>query len=283
VPRLPVTHPLCDDADMDDAAYAELRALQARAYGPGDGLATDAAARRRLGELEARARADRARPPVVHAVPDPPPRTTPTAPPPLPTVPAAVAAASTSTRLAETPIDPDARRRRMLTAITWAGSLAMVATLAVGVTAAATGRTAWTGGSVVPGTNITHVATLDLDPDREWSEAMDVRPRDARVFEQFSGLIPVVGSLPVGDGVQLCIQLIPASAWEAESGEGRSVSRAGSCGIEPFRPGVGLIVGAADPAALRERFPAGARLQFVVGDGVVDVYAADAPVEQAAG
>ena len=37
------------------------------------------------------------------------------------------------------------------------------------------------------------------------------------------------------------------------------------------------------PAELRERFPEGTRLQFVLGDGVVEVYSADAPTGEATG
>ena len=54
---------------MEDSLQSELRALQARAYGPGDGLAGDDAARRRLEELEGRARRERDLPPVVDRVP----------------------------------------------------------------------------------------------------------------------------------------------------------------------------------------------------------------------
>lgn len=267
---------------MDDAAHAELRALQARAYGPGDGLGTDAAARRRLAELEAQSRVERARPPVVEGLPELPPRVTHAAPPPLPTVPAAVAAvaAAPTSASADTGVDPDARRRRILTGITWAGSLAMVATLAVGVTAAATSRTAWIGGGLPAGAAVTHVATLAVDPDREIPEYLGAPGSDqGSAYEAFADLVPVVSDVEVGEGRLICVQVITDDDWE----EGPDSFWYSGCSYAPFSAAASLVVTPGLPAPLRERFPTGTRLQFVVGDGVVDVFAADAPVEQAAG
>ena len=265
---------------MDGGLQSELRALQARAYGPGDGLAGDDTARRRLEELESRALAERARPPVIDAVPAPVDIRE-TEPPPLPSVPPGEAARTFATPRVEPETLQRARTRRRLTGLTWAGSLAMVATLAVGVTAAATSRVAWTGSSAPPGTDITHVATLTIDPDREWPESYGSRPQDGAVFEEFAEITPLVGSMPTGGGITRCLQLLPPEAWGPQSDEGWSWYGYGGCNVEPYAATTSLVIGPDAPSGLRERFPEGTRLQFVTGDGVVEVFSADAPTAEA--
>ncbi|MFI8633405.1 hypothetical protein ACIGEP_12495 [Microbacterium sp. NPDC077663] len=267
---------------MDDALQSELRALQARAYGPGDGLAGNDAARRRLTELEERARRESDRPPVIDGAPEP---AFPLSPrpevPPLPSVSPADAAHAFAT----SPGEPDRalheRRRRRLRGLAWVGSLAMVATLAVGVTAAATSRQVWTAASVPPGTTITHVATLMPDADRGWPETYGERPRDGAIFEPLGSVTPIVGSMPTGDGLTRCVQLLPPEAWEPTPDEGWAWGGYGGCSVEPFTATATFVVGPNSPSDLRERFAEGVRLQFVAGDGVVDVYSADAPVSEA--
>lgn len=261
---------------MDDDLQAELRTLQARAYGPGGGLTDDPAAQHRLEELESHARHRRPRPATIEAVP---PR--PVAPPPVPTTPADQAAHAFAVP-AERPT-PRSRQLRRLTGLAWAGSLAMVATLAVGATAAVTSRTAWTGSALPPGTSITHVATLRVDTERAWPEAYGASSEGGAVFEEFSDVIPIVGLMPNSGGATLCIQILPREAWEPASEDGWSWSGYGGCNAEPFPATTSVVVGPDVPTGLRERFPDGTRLQFVAGDGVVDVFSADAPVTEAAG
>ncbi|MEW1835331.1 hypothetical protein [Microbacterium sp. NPDC079995] len=266
---------------MDDVLQSELRALQARAYGPGDGLAVDDAARHRLAELEEQARRERERPPLVERAPDRGP-TRPAAPdvPPLPPVSPTDAARAFATASSEPP-EALQRRRRRLTGLAWAGSLAMAATVAVGVTAAVTSRSVWTAASVPPGTAIAHVATLTPDADRGWPETYGDRPQDGAIFESLGSVTPIVGSMPTGDGLTRCLQLLPPEAWESTPDEGWAWGGYGGCSVEPFSATATFVVGPTSPSDLRQRFADGVRLQFVAGDGVVDVFSADAPVAEA--
>lgn len=268
---------------MDDDLRGELRALQARAYGPGGGLDDDPGARRRLIELEARARDDRRRPPIVDQVP---PSSAPPAhlpPPPTPSVPAAVAATARAAQPQAAPADASPRKRRLLTGIAWAGSLAMVATVAVGITAAASARVSGAGAPTTSDAAVTHVATLGLDADRAWPEVLSARPEDGRIFTALAGMTPIVAQYDTGYGDKArCIQILPDEAWSASPEDGWSGAWYTSCAAEPFAPASSVIVSEAAPSGLRERFPDGTRLQFVLGDGVVEVYSAEAPTGEAA-
>ncbi|CAL4858731.1 hypothetical protein [Microbacterium sp. MM2322] len=270
---------------MDDALDDELRALQARAYGPGEGL-DDPAARRRLDELEARARTERGRPGVIAAVPGTQPKpaegpaSPPMPPPPAPTLPATVAADLRATRADG---EPQMRRRRVLAGLVWAGSLAMVATLAVGVTAAVSTRSTAAEATSPSGIETTHVTTLAVDRDRAWPEVLSAPPEDAQIFAALAGVTPIVAHYDTGDnGRARCLQILPDEAWSASPEDGWSGAWYTSCAAEPFAPASSLIVSTSTPTALRERFPIGTRLQFVLGDGVVEVYSAEAPAGEAA-
>lgn len=265
---------------MEDALQSELRALQARAYGPGDGLVGDDAARRRLHELEALARAERTRPEVAQSVTDAAAPRRPQVPP-LPSVAPTEAARTFAASRVETETDQQKRRRRRLTGLAWAGSLAMAATLAVGVTAAVTSRSVWTGATVPPGAGITHVATLAVDTDREWPEAYGGRPQDGEIFEALGEITPIVGSMPTEQGLMSCVQLLPPEAWQPANDNGWAWSGFGGCSAHPFPATASIIVGPDAPASLRERFAERVRLQFVAGDGVVEVFSADPPAAEA--
>lgn len=274
---------------MDGDLQAELRELQARAYGPGGGLGDDPVARRRLNELESRARAEQRHPRIVDQVPAPT-RTaavSPAAPmqlPPAPTVPAAVAATARAAQRSAAPPSGGSRKRRLLTGIAWAGSLAMVATVAVGITAAASARVSGAGAPTTSGAAITHVTTLSLDPDRAWPEVLSAPPSDGRIYAALAGMTPIVAQYDTGYGDKAqCIQVLPDEAWSASPEDGWSGAWYTSCAAEPFAPAASVIVSDETPAELRERFPEGTRLQFVLGDGVVEVYSADAPTGEATG
>ncbi len=267
---------------MDDDLQSELRALQARAYGPGGGLDDDPVARRRLSELEARARDDRRRPPMVDRVP-PPERPAPPVHLPPPTVPAAVAATARAAQPSAAPTATSSWKRRVLAGIAWAGSLAMVATVAVGITAAASARMSGAGAPTTSDAAVTHVATLALDSDRAWPEVLSARPEDGRIFAALAGMTPIVAQYDTGYGDKArCIQILPDEAWSASPEDGWSGAWYTSCAAEPFAPASSVIVSEAAPDGLRERFPDGTRLQFVLGDGVVEVYSANAPTGEAA-
>ncbi|EZP28366.1 hypothetical protein [Microbacterium oleivorans] len=265
---------------MDDAHHAELRALQARAYGPGGRL--DDGEQRRLHDLEARARDERRRPPFIDRAPESlvQPASAET-PPPAPTVPAAVAA---DLRAARADGGHQPRTRRLLAGLVWAGSLAMVATLAVGITAAVSNRATAAEVTSPSGVEVTHVTTLSADTDRAWPEVLSAPPEDGQIFASLAGLTPILGRYDTGDGgMTRCVQLLPDEAWSASPEDGFSGAWYTSCAAEPFAPAASLIVSTTTPGSLRERFPIGTRLQFVLGDGVVEVYSADAPAGEAAG
>ncbi|MEV5041145.1 hypothetical protein [Microbacterium sp. LMI1x-1-1.1] len=272
---------------MDDGLSAELRALQARAYGPGGGLDDDPPARRRLAELETRARDERHRPPVVDGVPEAPRQQTPQqqtprpSAPPAPTVPAAVAA---DLRAARATTGTDAGRRRVLAGLAWAGSLAAVATLSVGITAAASAPALTAGATSPADVEVTHVTSLPLDAERAWPEVLSAPPEDGRIYRALAGMTPIVAHYDTGDGVKArCLQILPDEAWSASPEDGWSGAWYTSCAAEPFAPASSLVVSSTTPAALREKFAIGTRLQFVLADDAVEVYSAEAPAGEAAG
>lgn len=267
---------------MDDGLSAELRALQARAYGPGGGLDDDPPARRRLAELEMRAREEKYRPPVIDGAAEAPRRHAPPPPvPPAPTVPAAIAA---DLRASRAVTGSDVRRRRLLAGLVWAGSLAAVATLSVGITAAASSPTLAAGATSPAGVEVTHVTSLPLDAQRAWPEVLSAPPEDGRIYRALAGMTPIVAHYDTGDGVKArCLQILPDEAWSASPEDGWSGAWYTSCAAEPFAPASSLVVSSTTPAALREKFAVGTRLQFVLGDDAVEVYSADAPAGEAAG
>lgn len=271
---------------MDDDVHAELRALQARAYGPRPDIDDDPAARQRLAELEDVARLRRApatRPPHAPA----PPRIPPAAPselPPVPPMPAAVLVSEPSRTVDGEGSDAatDRKTRGLLRGITWAGSLAVVATLAVALTAAFTSRTAWTGTSISPAADVSHVATLTVDEGGELPEYFGGPTDDATVYEAFFGLIPISAALDGADTEQLCMQVIDERAYQTGAEGSATSTWYYGCGFAPFSTNVSLPVTPDAPAALRERFPDGTKLQFVIDGDVVDVFASDPPVAEAA-
>jgi len=122
-----------------------------------------------------------------------------------------------------------------------------------------------------------------VDADRAWPEVLSAPPEDGRIFADLAGMTPIVAQYDTGSGDKArCIQILPDDAWSASPEDGWSGAWYTSCAAEPFAPAASVIVSEAAPASLRERFPNGTRLQFVLGDGVVEVYSAEAPTGEAA-
>lgn len=244
----------------------ELRTLRERAYGPAADIHDDPAALARLHELETQA-AGRRRAPEPPAgdgaetrVPEGVDAGTPAperaalagdAPAPAPAPPReATAAAADRTTLSR---DRPWWRRR--TRVLWAGSLvaAMLvgAGLTLGVQALQSGR----------------VASLLEDPDAEWPEQFGgPRPPDSRLFESFHGLAAVTGPDFFGStgGSQTCLYIL-------DTGSGGFAG--GGCGAGPYAATVTVQVAFASPRELRERFPDGTALRFVLEEPYVHVYA----------
>lgn len=266
---------------MDDGEGDELRELQARAYGPQPDIDADPAARRRLDELESRARG-RSRPraddpptaPDATALPVAPP--SPSAIPPAPPLPRATAelVGAAATGHGE-------RARRVLTGIAWAGSLAVVATLAVAATAAVTSRTAWIGTTVAPGASVSHVVTLHVDENRAAPGFIGDWSRESVVFEEFFGMVASRITAPGSGSAAVCVMIVSADAYEASESEGYAGPWFQGCGYEPFDTAVSLPVDDQSPQELRDRFPVGARLQFVSDGDVIEVFVAEAAATQA--
>lgn len=144
-------------------------------------------------------------------------------------------------------------RRRI--ALLWAGSVVAGVLLGVGLTLA------------VQSLDSGRIATLQEDVDAEWPEPFfGQRPPEAHMFEDFHGLTVVVMPQTFGDaGSQSCLYVLTSA-----DGFG-----AGSCAAGAFPATASLEVVRQSPRALRERFPLGTSLQFVLDGEQVQVYAAE--------
>jgi len=263
-----------------DSPLDELQSLRARAYGPDADIHDDPAALARLQELEAQRR-DAIAPAPVAEEPSPlavfedgerdavPLRTT--------TVgdPAAGGPAPTATAPADDTPDapsgsddgipsPDAgleepaparpwwRRRRAL----WVGSLVVALLLGVGLTLSVQAITAG------------KVATLAVDRDAEWpTEMFGERPVGGLMFEEFHGLM-VLGT---GQGFGSTIDQVCLSVQSAPDELGNV--GAWGCGTSQFLAAASMTVSATAPRELRDAFPVGTSLQFVLDGDQVHVYA----------
>ncbi|MFK4838060.1 hypothetical protein ACI3KY_20225, partial [Microbacterium sp. ZW T2_14] len=142
------------------------------------------------------------------------------------------------------------RRRRVLL---WTASV--VAGVLVGVGATLAIQAAGAG----------RIATLQVDAEAAWPDAFfGERPEDAQVFEEFYGLTVLVFSQTSREaGKQNCLYILVAE----DSFGG------GSCSSGSFAANASVQVLPRSPDELRERFPAGTSLGFVVDGSQVRVYA----------
>ncbi|WP_347977285.1 hypothetical protein [Microbacterium sp. ProA8] len=109
------------------------------------------------------------------------------------------------------------------------------------------------------------VATLNEDADAEWPEQFfGARPADAAVFDDFHGLTVLTFRQPAQPGSpQSCLYILtPPDGFGA-----------GTCAADAFPPTASLEVGPASPDELRDRYPRGTALQFVLEGSSVQVYA----------
>jgi hypothetical protein len=230
---------------MDEAQRSELRELRRRAYAPAPDL--DGAELDRLRELEARqgGAAGTASHPAGAASPVAPPAADPVAPAP--------ADPALDERDADDDGAPESRapasRRR--TAILWAASVLV----AVGATVALTsGLASMTGRDV---------GTVALDPDRPVPDRWDDLYQDvATGVGEFHGLTVIGLENPEDD--QACVTVVaPRFA--------RGANPIGGCAAGSF-PARGVLTVTGDmPAELRDEFPEGTALEFVLEGGSVRV------------
>ncbi|WP_435080753.1 hypothetical protein [Clavibacter michiganensis] len=234
---------------MDEPQRSELRELRRRAYGPAPDL--DGAELDRLQELEARqggaAGAASASHSAGAATPVAPPAAHPVAPAPV-----APALDERDAGDDDAPASraPASRRR---TPILWAASVLV----AVGATVALTsGLASMTGRDV---------GTVALDPDRPVPDRWDDWYQDvATGVGEFHGLTVIGLENPEDDAA--CVTVVaPQFA--------RGTNPVGGCAAGSF-PARGVLTVTGDmPAELRDEFPEGTALEFVLEGGSVRVTA----------
>jgi len=240
--------------DLDPAA--ELRALRWRAYGPEADIHTDEAAVRRLLELEGRAdaavvAADEAnvesgadQPPQVLA----PDAATPPAPMPMPM---------------SVPAPERGAWRRWRTPALWVASLITV------LVATVVASNAVIQGVHANPQSIEAAQVASLRPDSGWDVpeffAFGGDLDDARGFEEFYGLRVVViagdSGLPMYDECMWVMTSVDAGASTVNSFDGPMFQ---GCAAGSFAPVVTFSVTSEFPEQLRQAFPDGAAVQFML-------------------
>lgn len=253
----------------------ELRRLRARAYGPNADIADDPVALARLDELETARRttatpADAVgeKPPVETVEGDAPPRALPFDEPSNETTPADADPAPLPA--GERPVPAPARgwrgwsRRR--TAVVGAIALVVVVVVAVGATAFVVRRS---------GYSAPVDAVLAPTPGREMPSIFGMANEDTVVYADFAGFTPASGELAWNSSVPTqCLMIVEAEHIESATPNSFSGAVHSGCGAGPFPATISLVVGPESPPAMREIYPEGTAVQFVLEDGEVVVLTA---------
>lgn len=253
---------------MDPDAVAELRSLQARAYGPASDIHDDPDALRRLEELQARAASIDATAPAadpVAAVEEEPQETPPSIDPIVETAEVGPAEASIQTH-----------RFRNWTPWVWLGSLIGVAAVAV----------LWTFFTMVvvltpidrgPGTD--RIALLEVDPDFATPGFFGDPEFEATGFRDFYGV-----TLLASDGSWFGVSSEESCLWliRTEDVKPGSDSLNGpifnDCSAGAFPATIEVVLTPEMPQEIRDKFAEGTALQFILDGDRVGVFA-DAEVE----
>lgn len=148
------------------------------------------------------------------------------------------------------------RRTRTL----WIASVVLAAVVASAVTLAAS--TLSTG----------RVAVLAIDPDAEPPDGFFDQAGEGVVFEEFFGLTAVLAQQVWTRGEVLDCVFVRSAAGDAQMATG-------GCAGGGFPPTAAMVVTPSFPRELRERFPDGTALQFVVEGSEVHVYAKEPVVD----
>lgn len=266
-----------DPGIMDDETVAELRALRARAYGPGADLDDDPAALRRLNDLEELVLAPTPSARVRAAVP----ATASEAPVSATAVGLPMAGGTGGETGADSPLDPEDAppepsdrpqlwwtRRRL--GVLWALSLVVVLVVSAVASAAFTYRVQ---------ADPREEAVLSVDPTGEVPEVFGGGVESGgQVYEDFYGLVPLVFDYGPSASAGLCLQIVDVATLGQES---RSTGELifGGCGVGSFPVTASFVVSPAVPSALRDRFPVGSSLQFVLEDSRIVVLSSPPPPE----
>ncbi|MEV4686572.1 hypothetical protein [Microbacterium sp. LWH3-1.2] len=120
-----------------------------------------------------------------------------------------------------------------------------------------------------------NVGVLHVDPEVEWPEDVWAgETEDSFAFETFYGLTVLSQPQVTGDGTQG-----PVPCLIVFSGVGDNPSYlGGSCGAGSFPAEAVFIVGRQAPSELRDRFPVGTAMRFVLDGEQVHVYAREPSV-----
>ena len=243
---------------MDD----ELQRLRARAYGPDADIASDPEALRRLAELEARQR--------EASEPEPPPRST-AGEEPAGGDPAEAESAAQAPAPEKMDAAPSPRRIGRWLPGLWAASLLLVAAIAAAMTFTTTTallRPVSTG-------DTRQVATIDLGSDFLAPRYLGLEQRaDSRGHRDWYGLtILVVRGTWYGDTDDECLVIMRQADVDPNSDSLAGPMFTG-CGAGGLPAVLQLRVNNAMPDELREQFPVGTGLRFVLDGSRVGVFIA---------
>jgi len=265
---------------MNDDTLIELRALQARAYGPEADIAQDPAALRRLRELEERRRLGRARAGEEHAaaIVDPEPGPAPSPPPASATAPGLPAEPPSPEPADDAPAERPRATRSLSKGVRvmWAMSVVAAAAIAAGV---AHGLTKIAPVSTSHGAP--QIATLEPVPGVTLPTGwMGAGPSSA-VYEFYGLTIFEVSGWAMGPsgGGDECISVLrtdqlPQEDVDAVSSYSFSGAVYSGCRVGSFPATVNIDVDTESPREVRDRFPDGA-LQFVMDGDRIGVFLDD--------
>lgn len=151
----------------------------------------------------------------------------------------------------------------------WAGTVAVVAAVASAATAVGT-----TFAPVSRSAGVAQVDTLQIDPSFVPPPLFWPTPDGVTGYRDFFGMTAVVGSLRVysDDSENTCLYLVPSEDIADTDSSYRGGQVYGGCGAGVFAPTAQLVVSDDQPAALRERFPVGTSLQFVLDGERIGVF-----------
>jgi hypothetical protein len=154
------------------------------------------------------------------------------------------------------PATPTRRWGRARVALVWIATLVAAGLAGAGVA------------SLVPRTESTPLATLQITQDATWPDhVLGQRPEGAVLFDVHLGMQLIAMPQESEGAPTTCLYAM--SALELERGV-----LSGACSAGPFAPSLTSLVDTDWPAAMLERFPVGSAVRYVLEGDHVLVYAA---------
>lgn len=239
---------IADDVD------GELRALRDRAYGPNADIQDDPAAVKRLRELDQTGRTvttgQIATEIPEHAAPHPqgtPPSTDVTAQ-------ASLKPAAPDLRVTSTAD----RKRWSLPQLRWMWIGSVVLALILGAILTVLGN-----GWLTRVGDVHQVGSLREVDDFAWPESLGTETADARGYTEFEGLTVITSEQQwAGIGTDTCMLVVKSADVTLAAPSGGSLYW--GCGTSAFPPTVQFEVTAGMPAELKDEFPVGTEIRFVL-------------------